>query len=69
MGVSANLTTGSFQLAIGDLGIPLTVGVNLFAIFMIWLLVKARQPLDGDGDGINTRPEGWTSDRDRYQSW
>ncbi len=67
LGVEAYLTMGGFRLAIGDLGIPLTVGFNLFAIFMIWLLVKARQPVDGEEAGINTRPEGWT-DPDLDQS-
>lgn len=59
-GVAGNLTTGGMQFFLGDLGIPLTIGVNLFAVFMIWLLVKARQPLDGEEAGVNTRPEGWS---------
>ena len=59
-GVSAYITTGGFQFALGDLPLTLTLAVNLVAVFLIWLLIKARQPLDGEEAGINTRPEGWT---------
>ena len=56
-GVSAYLTTGSFQFVIGDLRLPFTIAINLFAVFMIWLLVKARQPLDGEEEGIDALAE------------
>ncbi len=59
-GVSGYITTGGFQFVIGELPLSFTLAVNLVAIFLIWLLIKARQPLDGEEDGINTRPEGWT---------
>ena len=47
-GVSAYLTTGSFQFVIGDLPLPFMLAINLVAVFFIWLLLKARQPLDDD---------------------
>ncbi len=60
-GLSGYVTTGSFQFLIGELPMPFTLAVNLVAVFLIWLLIKARQPLDGEEDGIDTRPEGWTN--------
>ena len=59
-GVSAFITTGSFQFVIGDLPLSFSLAVNVVTVFFIWLLVKARLPVDGEEDGINTRPEGWS---------
>lgn len=55
--VSASVSLGAFLFSVGDLPYPVMISFNLFAIFMIWLLLKARQPLDGDGAGIDSRPE------------
>ncbi len=53
-GVSAFLNTGGFRFAAGDLPLTFNLGVNLVALFLIWLLFKGRQPLDGDEAGIDT---------------
>ncbi len=56
-GISFYLTTGEFLFGVGDLPLPFRFGLNLFAILMIWCLLKARQPLDGEESGIDTHPE------------
>lgn len=61
-GVSGELSTGAFQILFGDLPFAFTISFNLFAIFMIWVLLKARQPLDGEESGIDTYP-GEPADR------
>ncbi len=55
-GVSAAIGTGQFRLAAGDLGLGFNVGVNLVAVFIIWLLMKAREPVDDEESGIDVTP-------------
>ncbi len=54
LGVSGYISTGSFIFVAGDLPLTFSVGVNLVALVMIWLLYKGRQPLDGEEAGIET---------------
>ena len=52
-----NISIGGFRFVVGETGLPFSIGFNLFALFMMWLLFKAREPLDGDEEGIDTHPE------------
>ena len=48
-GVSAQINPGGLQVLVGDLPYATGAGINLFAIFLIWLLFAGRRPLPGEG--------------------